>query len=149
VFAQPDRFAERFDVTPLYQERFAIAFPPGHHFAKKNAVRFADMDGENYLQRINCEYRDQLGATCRAQGAQLKRGYRSEREDWIQIMVMAGMGVCFTPEFSPVLDGLKTRPMIDPEVIRDISLVTVAGRRFSPAVSTFVRAIKAYKWPSR
>jgi hypothetical protein len=26
--------------------------------------------------------------------------------------------------------------------------VTVAGRRFSPAVAAFVRAIKAYRWPS-
>ena len=146
VLAQPDRLPERFDAMPLYRERFAVAIPPGHRFSKQNAVRFADMDGENYLLRINCEYRDQLGATCRESGAQLKRGYRSEREDWIQIMVMAGMGVCFIPEFSPVLEGLKTRPMIDPEVVREISLVTVAGRRFSPAVATFVRAVKAYPW---
>jgi LysR family transcriptional regulator, hydrogen peroxide-inducible genes activator len=148
VLAQPGQLPERFDATPLYRERFAVAFPPGHRFARKNAVRFADMDGENYLLRINCEYRDELGATCRAQGSQLKAGYRSEREDWIQIMVMAGMGVCFTPEYSPVLEGLKTRPMTDPEVFREISLVTVAGRRFSPAVATFVRAVKEYKWPS-
>ena len=37
--------------------------------------------------------------------------------------------------------------MIDPEVSREVGLVTVAGRRFSPAVAAFVRAIKAYRWP--
>ncbi|MGH6959993.1 MAG: LysR family transcriptional regulator substrate-binding protein [Dongiaceae bacterium] len=63
-------------------------------------------------------------------------------------MVMAGMGICFMPEFSPVLPGLHTRRVIEPEVVREVSLVTVSGRRFSPAVATFVRALKAYKWPT-
>ena len=62
-------------------------------------------------------------------------------------MVMAGIGIAFLPEFSVLLPGLQTRPLIEPEVMREVSLVTVAGRRFSPAVSTFVKAIKAYQWP--
>jgi DNA-binding transcriptional LysR family regulator len=78
----------------------------------------------------------------------MKDAYRSEREDWIQSMVMAGMGICFLPEFSPVLPGLHTRRVIEPEVRREVCLVTVSGRRFSPAVATFVRALKAYKWPT-
>ena len=73
--------------------------------------------------------------------------YRSEREDWIQTMVMAGMGICFMPEYSTVVSGLQTRRVVDPEVCREVALVTVAGRRFSPAVAAFVRAIKAYRWP--
>ena len=75
--------------------------------------------------------------------------FRSEREDWIQIMVMAGMGICFMPEFSAVLPGLMTRPICDPPVTRTIHLATVAGRRFSPAVATFVKAIDRYQWPER
>jgi len=55
--------------------------------------------------------------------------------------------ICFIPEFSPTVPGLVTRPLVDPEVAREVSLVSIAGRRFSPAVGTFVKAIKAYKWP--
>lgn len=58
-------------------------------------------------------------------------------------MVMARMGICFTPESSIVMPGLPTRPLVDPEVVREVSLVTVAGRRLSPAVASFVRAIRA------
>ena len=36
--------------------------------------------------------------------------------------------------------------MTDPEVSREVCLVTVAGRRFSPAVLTFVNAVKSYGW---
>ena len=98
--------------------------------------------------RINCEYRGHIGALLREREVKMRVGYRSEREDWIQVMVMAGMGICFIPEFSPVLSGLHTRRVINPEVTRDVSLVTVAGRRYSPAVAAFVRAIKAYPWPA-
>jgi DNA-binding transcriptional LysR family regulator len=147
VMAQPEPFDERFVILPLYRERFVIAFPPGHRFERKNALQVADVAGESYLSRINCEYSDHISAICTEQHVDIRVTYRSEREDWIQTMVMAGMGICFLPEFSPVLPGLGLRPVIDPEVVREVSLVTVAGRRYSPAVATFIRAIKAYRWP--
>ena len=148
VMAQPGSFDGRCDVYPLYREHFVIAFPPGHRFEAHNAIRFQEIAGESYLRRINCEYRDHLGAIGRDLGIDLRIAFRSEREDWIQTMVMAGMGICFMPEYSAVVPGLQTRRVIDPEVVREVSLVTVAGRRFSPAVAAFVRAIKAYQWPT-
>ncbi len=148
VMAQPEPFDARFDVRPLYRERFAIAFPPGHRFAGQNAVRIGDIDGETYLVRVNCEYLDHRRALRQGRGVEVRHGYRSEREDWIQTMVMAGMGICFLPEFSIVLPGLPTRLVVDPEVAREVALVTVAGRRFSPAVAKFVRAARTYQWPS-
>src|SRR5258708_14999274 len=72
VMAQPEAFDERLDVQPLYRERFVVAFPAGHRFERRNALRFSDMDGESYLQRINCEFKDQLCTLCRQQGAKLK-----------------------------------------------------------------------------
>lgn len=148
VMAQSEPFEERFDVHPLYRERFVVAFPPGHRFAEKNGVRMADVDGESYLLRINCEFRDHFRELREQQGVEMRHVYRSEREDWIQTMVMAGIGICFLPEYSILLPGLQSRPLIDPEVTREVALVTVAGRRFSPAVAAFVRAIKAYPWPA-
>jgi DNA-binding transcriptional LysR family regulator len=148
MMAQPEPFEERFDVHPLYRERFVVAFPPGHGFGEKNGVRMADVEGESYLLRINCEFKDDLRERREQQGVKIHHVYRSEREDWIQTMVMAGIGICFLPEYSVLLPGLQTRPLIDPEVTREVSLVTVAGRRFSPAVAAFVRAIKAYPWPA-
>jgi DNA-binding transcriptional LysR family regulator len=148
VMAKADGFEERFDVVPLYREHFVLAFPAGHRFEQQNAIRFNDVEGETYLRRINCEYRDHLTDLGRELGVSWRVAYRSEREDWIQTMVMAGMGVCFMPEYSVVVPGLQTRRVIEPDVVREVSVVTVAGRRFSPAVAAFVRAIKAYPWPT-
>jgi LysR family transcriptional regulator, hydrogen peroxide-inducible genes activator len=148
VMAQADGFEERFDVVPLYREHFVLAFPAGHRFEQQNAIRFSDIEGEAYLRRINCEYRDHITEVGRELGVSWRVAYRSEREDWIQTMVMAGMGICFLPEYSVVVPGLQTRRVIEPDVVREVSVVTVAGRRFSPAVAAFVRAIKAYPWPT-
>src|SRR5262245_8659532 len=144
VMAQPTPFDERFRVEPLYRERFAVGFAPGHRFQRMTEVRMADMDGESYLIRVNCEYFDQLKEARVASGAKLRYAYKSEREDWIQAMAAAGLGICFLPIYSPVIAGLLTRPIIEPDVTRDVSLVTVAGRRHSPALATFIRALKAY-----
>jgi LysR family transcriptional regulator, hydrogen peroxide-inducible genes activator len=147
VMAQSEPFDERFDVHGLYREHFVIAFPPGHRFEAQNAIRFRDIQDEAYLRRISCEYRDHLVEIGRSLGISYRVAYRSEREDWIQTMVMAGMGICFMPEYSTTVAGLQTRRVVDPEVCREVALVTVSGRRFSPAVAAFVRAIRAYRWP--
>ncbi|MFM9843226.1 MAG: LysR family transcriptional regulator [Dongiaceae bacterium] len=148
VMAQLRPFPERFNVRPLYREQFVIAFSAGHRFQRMNAVRIADIGGESYLSRIDCEYHDRLAELCRPYHATLKDAYQSEREDWIQAMVAAGMGVCFLPEFSPIMPGLCTRRLTDPEVAREVSLVTIRGRRLSSAVGHFVRALTAYRWPT-
>jgi LysR family transcriptional regulator, hydrogen peroxide-inducible genes activator len=149
IMAQPDTFNERFDVLPLYRERFCIAFPTGHRLEEQNQVRVTDVAGETYLRRINCEYRDYLAERLREHGLATRIGFESEREDWIQMMVAAGFGVCFLPEFSLTIPGVRTQPVSDPEVARDVSLVSMSGRRFSPAVITFIRAVRTHNWAER
>lgn len=147
LMASPEAFPDPLQAQPLYAERFVVACSAGHRFARKNALRIADLDGESYLQRINCEYKDHLRDVCASHGANIVRSYRSEREDWILTMVAAGMGVCFLPEYSNTVPGVISRPVVDPPIQRDISLVTVAGRRWSSPLSAFVRAIRGYCWP--
>jgi DNA-binding transcriptional LysR family regulator len=146
VMAQPEPFHERLEVLSLYSERFCIAFPTGHRLEQQNRVRISDVAGETYLRRINCEYRDYLADRLREHGLAVRLGFQSEREDWIQMMVAAGFGVCFLPEFSPTIPGVRTQPVTEPEVLREVSLVSMTGRRFSPAVLAFIRAIQAHDW---
>src|SRR5271154_2059735 len=44
-------------------------------------------------------------------------------------MVAAGFGICFIPEFSPTIPGVLTRIAAEPEVVREVSLVSISGRR--------------------
>ncbi|WP_085035624.1 LysR family transcriptional regulator [Ensifer aridi] len=146
IMASSDQFPERFDVTPLFRERFMLAFPAGHRLSQYEAIPISAIDGEVYLRRVNCEFNDYLSDVCDACGVRTQDSYSSEREDWIQNMVAGGLGICFLPEYSAVIPGLQVRPVTDPEVSREVCLVTVAGRRFSPAMATFVSAVKSYGW---
>jgi LysR family hydrogen peroxide-inducible transcriptional activator len=146
IMSSSESFPERFDKTSLFRERFMLAFPTGHRFSEFASIPIVEVDGEIYLRRINCEYWDYLSQLCEERGVATRVSYSSEREDWIQNMVAGGLGICFIPEFSAVIPGLQVRPVIDPEVAREVCLVTVAGRRFSPAVLAFVNAVKSYGW---
>lgn len=138
-------FPERLDARPLYTERYVIAFPKGHRFEQMNAVSVRELDNEEYLERVNCEA-PRYAAAENVEPINLNIRYRSEREDWIQAMVRAGMGCSVMPEFLPILPGLTTRLLIEPELSRTIHLVTVAGRRFTPALEAFIRLAQRYDW---
>lgn len=51
------------------------------------------------------------------------------------------------PECSVTMPELLQRPLIEPEVSRTISLVSVPGRPFSPATAAMVRAAQNFGWP--
>jgi DNA-binding transcriptional LysR family regulator len=85
---------------------------------------------------------------CRKQGVTVVKSYRGEREDWILTMVAAGMGICFLPEHTAAFPGVIGCPLVSPPVERDVCLVTVAGRRWSPPIAAFVQAVRRYAWPS-
>ncbi|HTV67945.1 MAG TPA: LysR family transcriptional regulator [Rhizobiaceae bacterium] len=146
LLAQPEPFGQRLKAESVYSERFGLAFSTGHPFEMRNTLQVADVRGEAYLERINCEYGDYIDALCKDLGFEIHSAYRSEREDWILAMVAAGMGVCFIPEFSASQPGVCHRPIVEPEIVREVSLVSVADRLSSPAVAAFVAAVKAHDW---
>jgi DNA-binding transcriptional LysR family regulator len=142
------RLPERFDCHSLYRERYTVAFPPGHRFETMDVVPYPELDKENYLSRLNCEYPDHFSALGIPDLADVRVCYETGREDWVQAMILAGMGCAIMPEFLPILPGIATRPLIDPELHRDIRLATVAGRRFSPALRAFTTLARRHDWAS-
>jgi LysR family hydrogen peroxide-inducible transcriptional activator len=146
IMSDPDGFGPPLDARVLYAEPFVVACGPTHSLAARAALAPHDMDGQTYLQRINCEYRDRLARMLAEHGVTINRAHRSQREDWIQSMVAAGMGVCFLPAFSATIPGLTLIPFVDPPVTRDVCVVTVRGRPPSPPVAALVSAMARYTW---
>jgi DNA-binding transcriptional LysR family regulator len=136
-----------FHADPLYEERYVVIFPPGHRLAEKNGIALGELSGEAYVDRLACEMREMVMGLCRDCQVELYARFRSEREDWIQAIVLAQIGFAFMPEYSVTLPELSQRPLVDPAVARKIALVSVPGRRHSPAVAAFARAAKSFSWP--
>jgi DNA-binding transcriptional LysR family regulator len=146
LYSRPGEPGETLHAIPLYAERFMIATPPEHPLARQDKVRLKDLDGARYLSRANCEYADYIGMLAEQQGVRIVTPYASDRDDWIQAMVLAGLGYTMIPEFALTLPGLALRPLVEPEVTRRVNLVSVRGRPHSPAVGAFVHEARRYRW---
>ena len=131
---------------PLYRERFVVAVAPGHPFERLNAVSVKDLSEQNYLARANCEYRDICVTSVKGRRPRVQAALHQRARRWIQCMVLAGLGFTYLPEFAVTVPGLVIRPLVEPEVYRTVSIVTVRGRPHSPAVGAFVREAKRHRW---
>jgi LysR family transcriptional regulator, hydrogen peroxide-inducible genes activator len=146
IFCRPDPLDEALHVMPLYRERFVVIFPPTHPWAALKEIKVSDLHGQPYLNRICCEYNDHIDGVMAKLGVQPDYPYESERDDWIQSMIMSGFGCTTIPEFAITIPGLPSRPLVEPEVFRTINLVTVRGRPHGPSVGALVHIVKKHIW---
>ena len=100
IYCWPDQIDDRLHYLPLFREQFFIVLGQRHRLAANNAVRVADLNGERYLNRINCEQVNLARDVFARQGTKVERVYRSDRDDWIVAMVAAGLGFGFMPQCS-------------------------------------------------
>lgn len=147
ILTATEALAQVLRLQELYEERYVVVLPAQHRLREMNAIRLQDLSGEDYVDRLSCEMREMVMQVCAAEGVKLYARFRSEREDWVQAMVTAGIGFAFMPEYSVSLPGLVQRPLIEPEVSRKVALATVPGRKHAPAMAALVRAAQSYAWP--
>ncbi|WP_025897997.1 LysR family transcriptional regulator [Sneathiella glossodoripedis] len=146
--SSPSDLSNRYRLRKIYREKYVVAFPANHHLKDKSSIRLKDLSKEPYVDRLSCEMREMVLQACDAHNIELYATFRSEREDWVQGMVLAELGFAFLPEFSITMNGLLTRPLIDPKVSRDVMLTWMPGRTHSPAASLFMRAAARHSWPT-
>ena len=146
LFALPEGLDTRFHGIPLFDERFVAVVPRQHRLANAESVRCADLNDEAYCNRANCEYYDIVHEAFISRGIRTRKVFSSERDDWVIGMIKAGLGFGYFPEHSVTDPEVLTRPLVDPDFVRTVMLVTVRGRPHSPAVGAFVRAAKKEKW---
>jgi LysR family transcriptional regulator, hydrogen peroxide-inducible genes activator len=141
---EPD---ERLHHMPLFREQFMIVVSPDHPLASRDGITPRDLTGERYLNRINCEFNGYAGPIWREHGfAGCDTVYRSERDDWILAMVASSLGFGFMPKSCARHPMVVARPLVDPEIWREVNLMTVRGRPYSPAVGALVREAMRAQW---
>lgn len=110
-------------------------------------MRLKDLSGQPYVDRLSCEMREMFAAICGDHAVELYARFRSEREDWVQAMVLARIGIAVMPEYSVTIPELLRRTITEPAISRTIALINVPGRPFAPATAAMVRTARAFKWP--
>ena len=140
----PDQLA----AVRLYDERYAVAMPVGHALSARLVVPLAELAGMPSLERLNCEFDDYYEARIGKWSIELDTCFSSEQEDWIMALILADLGLAIVPEFMTLQPGIVARPLIEPEVRREVSAVTLRGRPLAEAAQQFLRIARAHKWTS-
>ena len=147
VYALPgEEVDERTHALPLFMEQMAIAVHRGHRLANQGAFPVKELDGENYIHRMNCEFAGYADHILKEKGVTCTPTYWSERDDWTIAMVAAGLGFAFMPINAVSHAGVVALPVVEPEFWRRVNLVTVRGRPYSPGVGALVREAMQKKW---
>lgn len=148
IVGVPEELPDTLHQVPVFSERFVIVIPRNHPWAEKNAIRVAELNGEPYVGRTNCEVFQSVTQDFAQRGVTTKKVFSSPRDEWVQKMIKAGLGFGFFPEYCVTDPDLVVRPLIEPEYSRTIYLATVRGRPHSPAIGAFVREARRHTWPS-
>jgi len=146
IVTSPRPLGDAFRAQELYRERYVVAFPRGHPFEPLEQVRLADTSGQDYVDRLACELREIVMGVCRERRVELYASFRTDREDWVQSMVQAGLGFAFMPEYSVTSRNVLTRLLVEPAVERSVMVAEVRGRKRTPAASLFFAALQSHRW---
>ena len=68
---------------------------------------------------------------------------------FILAMAAAGLGYAFMPSLSVDHPGVVGRALVDPEIWREVALVTVRGRPHSPGVGALMQEAMRTRWSGK
>ncbi len=147
IYALPGREPdERIHSIPLFREQMVLAVHCGHRLVKTGEFPVQEMNAETYIHRVNCEFAGYADEILRQKGVTCSPVYWSERDDWTLAMVAAGLGFAFMPANAVKHPGVIGLPVVQPEFWRQVGLVSVRGRRYSPGVGSLVREAMRKTW---
>ncbi|TAK64321.1 LysR family transcriptional regulator [Methylobacter sp.] len=114
--------ASPYQSTLLYEERYVVVFSNTHRFNQLQKIDLKAIQSEPYLDRLNCELREDLKCICQNQEIDLYAAYRSNSEEWILQMVKAGIGVALMPEYTlpKQATDISYRYLYEPEIRRQV-----------------------------
>jgi LysR family hydrogen peroxide-inducible transcriptional activator len=146
IVSAPAHDQDRIRLTPLFSEDMVLACAQGHPITKNKAASFEDVMLHPYLDRLSCEFRTGFLTECEARGFDVMFAGRSEREDWIQSMVAAGLGVTIMGQSSVALEGIVTLPFAGGKFTRTIQFADARGRADTPLLRSFFTAVQGFNW---
>lgn len=117
----------KLSILNLFEERLYVAMALDHRLARHARVPAAELAEEDYIDRLNCEFRERASDHLMHKDVVMQPRLRSEREDWVQQAVADGAGICFLPEFSTIVPTISLRPVEGLDLSRRVSFISISG----------------------
>lgn len=135
--------------VPLGADRFVLLIPPAHPLAAApdTPLRWGDTVAEPHISMpAPTSVRQYADAALLQLGRRFEPRYEVEHLATINAMVAAGLGVAALPALAALVargPQVVQRPLVAPELLRPIGLVTREGRSLSAAAEVAVGALRA------
>ena len=139
---------ERIDRWVLFEERYVLVLSRKHPMARQTAIPLQDLREAVFLEWVGCDIASRFKRACFADHPGPKVVHRSAQESHLQQMASAGFGAILAPEHAPRLPSLAAIPIESDPVRREVQLLAVAGRQYSPALDAFIKVARVRDWTS-
>ena len=131
----------------LFEEDMVVAFANGHRFAEMQEVSLFDVAEEAYVDRLKCELRQPFFEFMDQNDLDLRVVCSSQREDWIQELVIRGLGVSVMPRFSITTRRLGWRKLSGPlSNCRQVKIARADGPAPEPVANAFFSDARTFQW---
>ena len=135
----------RIDDWLLFEERYVAVLAPTHQLANRPLIGIDDLRETVLLERVGCDVLPKIQRLYFPKEPP-HLGHRSGHDLHLQYLAAAGFGVVLAPEHMPCLPTLKTIPLEGDPISREVRLLAVQGRRYSPALDAFIKVARFRDW---
>ena len=136
----------RLDILPLFEEPLCLVVSRAHRLAGRDIADFKDLACESLLSNTGCEILGELRACLQANGILETAAHQVPTQEDLLTLLKADMGVAIMPVGAMEANGLCRIPLKQLNLVRSVSVYTVAGRQRGTACATLLNMLRAADW---
>ena len=140
---------DRLDTWKLFDEPFDMVFNRSHRLANHETIGLEDLKRERFLLRSHCEKGVDLAELLRANGLNADNRHEVSSDQDLLALLDANIGIGFLPRTVSTPPSLVRAALPGFDLGRTVCLYGVAGRQRSPVAATFMKMLRAAKWPAK
>jgi DNA-binding transcriptional LysR family regulator len=147
--ADANGLRERIDHWDLFEDHFLVLAAKDNPLAEMDRVPMSALAEATWLERTGCDLTRKFWDLVFTDGRSPKISHRSKHESHLQNMVEAGLGIMVASAHTPRLPSLVAHPIDDDQMRWTVSLLVIAGRRYTPALDAFIKIARLRDWKTR
>jgi DNA-binding transcriptional LysR family regulator len=140
---------DRLDTWKLFEEPFDMVFNRSHRLANHEIIGLEDLKRERFLLRSHCEKGTDLAELLRANGLNADNRHEVSSDQDLLALLDANIGIGFLPRTVNTPPSLVRAALPGFDLGRTVCLYGVAGRQRTPVAATFMKMLRAAKWPAK
>jgi DNA-binding transcriptional LysR family regulator len=137
--------SDRIDHWRLFEEAFSVLVAESDRLASRSSIAPQMLQDLTWLEHTGCEVIEEFWPLISSQQPPRIR-HRGQHEGHLQHMVAAGLGTMLIAGHTAHIPGLVRKPIEGTSLRRDIRLLAVAGRQYSPALDGFIKSARLLDW---